>query len=39
LPQASDNPPVFPWDELHTGLVKLRSAGGDVSRTPPADHV
>src|SRR5260370_10070327 len=37
LPQASDNPPVFPWEDLRTELVKLRSARGDVTGTPPAD--
>lgn len=36
LPQASDNPPVFPWEELRAELVKLRTAGGDVTGTPPA---
>jgi len=36
LPQASDNPPVFPWEELRTELVKLRSTGGDVTGAPPA---
>jgi phosphopantothenoylcysteine synthetase/decarboxylase len=38
LPQASGNPPVFPWEELRTELVKLRSGGGDVTGIPPADH-
>jgi len=38
LPQASDNPPVFPWEELRTELAKLRSADGDVTGTPPADE-
>ena len=38
LPQASDNPPVFPWEELRAELVKLRGAKGDVSGTPPADE-
>ena len=38
LPQASDNPPVFPWEELRTEVVKLRSAGGDVISRPPMDE-
>jgi len=38
LPQASGNPPVFPWEELRTELAKLRSADGDVTGTPPADQ-
>jgi phosphopantothenoylcysteine synthetase/decarboxylase len=38
LPQASDNPPVFPWEELRTELVKLRGAGGDATGTAPADR-
>jgi len=38
LPQASDNPPVFPWEELRTELVKLRGAGGDATGTAPGDR-
>jgi phosphopantothenoylcysteine synthetase/decarboxylase len=37
LPQASDNPPVFPWEELRTELVKLRGAE-DVTGPAPADE-
>jgi len=36
LPQASGSPPVFPWEELRAELVKLRTAGGDVTGAPPA---
>jgi len=36
LPQASDSPPVFPWEELRTELVKLRTARGDATGAPPA---
>lgn len=38
LPQASDNPPVFPWEELRTELVKLHYTRGDVTGAPPADE-
>jgi phosphopantothenoylcysteine synthetase/decarboxylase len=38
LPQASDNPPVFPWEELRTELVKLQYTRGDVTGAPPADE-
>ncbi len=29
LPQAGENPPVFPWEELRTELTKLRGACTD----------
>jgi len=33
LPGASETPATFPWDELHTEVIKLRHAAADRSST------
>jgi phosphopantothenoylcysteine synthetase/decarboxylase len=37
LPQASEKPAVFPWEELRMELVKLRGAGSDSASTATND--
>jgi phosphopantothenoylcysteine synthetase/decarboxylase len=39
LPQASEGPPVFPWEELRAELVKLRTATRTATCRPGVSHV
>jgi phosphopantothenoylcysteine synthetase/decarboxylase len=38
LPQASEKPAVFPWEELRAELVKLRGAGSESASTATNDE-
>lgn len=38
LPQASENPAVFPWEEVRTELVKLRGAQEESASAPTNDE-
>jgi phosphopantothenoylcysteine synthetase/decarboxylase len=38
LPQASEHPPVFPWQELRAKLAELRGAGTDGATTAKRDE-
>jgi phosphopantothenoylcysteine synthetase/decarboxylase len=38
LPQASNSPPVFPWQELRAALAELRGIGTDGATTAKCDE-